>query len=233
MTTRGTSITSGLFGATELAHGRATVLKQTYALLGLSVFSAMVGGYIGASSELVVRLFSTFVGWVLAMLLINVVPRIATAAARANPTLGVTALVLDGFLSGLVLSPVLWAASIVAPAIIPAALALTATVFGAVTLYVFTTQAVFSAPRGLMTGIFVSIVAAIVLNSFLEIGPLGILISAGIGIVGVMTLVYATSAILHDPAADSPIPGALMLFAGLFNVFVAAINILLRLSRRD
>jgi len=36
-------------------------------------------------------------------------------------------------------------------------------------------------------------------------------------------LVYSTSA-----DADSPIPGALMLFAGVFNIFVAALNILLR-----
>jgi FtsH-binding integral membrane protein len=28
---------------------------------------------------------------------------------------------------------------------------------------------------------------------------------------------------------DSPIPGALMLFAGVFNIFVATLNILLRL----
>lgn len=226
------SVGQRLFGETQLAQGRAAVLRQTYALLGLSVFSAMVGGYVGASSEIVARLFSTWVGWILAMVLLNVVPRIAIAA-RHNPTLGVAALVADGFLSGLVLSPVLWVASHVAPAIIPAALILTGTVFGAVTLYVFTTRAVFSAPRGLMTGIFVSIIAAIVLNSFLHIGVLGIAISAGIGIMGVMILVYATSGILHDPAADSPIPGALMLFAGLFNVFVAVINLLLRFTSRD
>jgi FtsH-binding integral membrane protein len=90
----------------------------------------------------------------------------------------------------------------------------------------------FSAPRGLMLGIFVSIIAAMVLNAFLNIGLIGILIAAGIGIMGVCILVYATSEVLHNPAADSPIPGALMLFAGLFNVFVALLNIFLRLDRR-
>jgi FtsH-binding integral membrane protein len=33
---------------------------------------------------------------------------------------------------------------------------------------------------------------------------------------------------LRSPDVDSPIPGALMLFAGVFNIFVAALNILLR-----
>jgi hypothetical protein len=41
--------------------------------------------------------------------------------------------------------------------------------------------------------------------------------------------VFSTSSVLRTPDADSPIPGALMLFAGSFNVFVAALNILLRL----
>jgi FtsH-binding integral membrane protein len=67
-----------------------------------------------------------------------------------------------------------------------------------------------------------------ILNGFLHIGLVGILISLGIGALGVFTLVYSTSAVLRSPEADSPIPGSLMLFAGVFNIFVAALNILLR-----
>jgi transposase len=39
----------------------------------------------------------------------------------------------------------------------------------------------------------------------------------------------ATSAVLRSSYVDSPIPGALMLFAGVSNIFVATLNILLRL----
>jgi FtsH-binding integral membrane protein len=67
-----------------------------------------------------------------------------------------------------------------------------------------------------------------VLNGFFHIGFLGILIGLGIGALGVFTIVYSTSAVLRSPDADSPIPGALMIFAGVFNVFVATLNILLR-----
>jgi len=83
-----------------------------------------------------------------------------------------------------------------------------------------------------MLGITISIFAAILLNAFLNIGVLGMLIAAGIGILGVCILIYATSDVLNNPEADSPIPGALILFAGLFNVFVAILNILLRMDRR-
>ena len=64
-----------------------------------------------------------------------------------------------------------------------------------------TTKRVFPAPKGLMIGLMIWITAAIVLNIY-----------------------------VFSKEADSPIPGALMLFAGSFNVFVATLNILLRLG---
>ena len=91
-----------------------------------------------------------------------------------------------------------------------------------------------SAPRGLMLGIFIAIIAAVALNFMLPLGgSLGLLISCAIGVFGVMVLVYSTSGLLHDSTIDSPIAGALMLFAGIFNVFVAVIHILLYFTGRD
>jgi modulator of FtsH protease len=217
-----------LSGTTPLTAQGATVIKQTYGLFGLAVFSALAGGYIGATSETLARLFSGWIGWIAAILLLNLVPRIAIAV-RHNHQLGVAALVFDGFISGIALSPLLWVARMLAPSLIFAALAITAFVFCGVTMYVVSARRAFSAPRGLMTGLFFSVIGAIILNSFLHIGFAGILIAVGIGALGVFTLVFSTSGILRSPYADSPIPGALMLFAGVFNVFVATLNILLRL----
>jgi len=72
-----------------------------------------------------------------------------------------------------------------------------------------------------------------VLNAFLNIGFLGILIAVGIGAIGVIALVTSTSAILQSGDADMAVPGALALFAGVFNIFVATLNILLRLFGGD
>jgi FtsH-binding integral membrane protein len=220
-----------LFGTTALSSVRADAIKKTYMLLALSVAGALCGGYLGAQSDALANLFTGWLGWILAMVLLNAIPRVAIAA-RHNPVLGVTALLADGFVSGLVLAPMLRVASYYAPGTIQIAMLMTLVVFGAVTLFVMASGRTFSAPRGLMLGIGISIVAAMVLNAFLNIGVLGMLIAVGIGIFGVCILVYATSAVLHSTDADSPIPGALMLFAGLFNVFVAILNILLRLDRR-
>lgn len=222
------SVWDKLSGTTSLSARGAAVIKQTYLLFGVSVFCAIAGGYIGATSETLARFFSGWMGWIVALVLLNAVPRIAIAV-RNNPVLGVTALVADGFLSGIALSPILWFARTVAPELILVALAITAFVFVGITLYVMTAKREFSAPRGLMTGLFFSLIGAMVLNSFLHIGVIGILIAVGIGAIGVMTIIYSTSTVLRSPDADSPIPGSLMLFAGVFNVFVATLNILLRL----
>ncbi|HEY3840707.1 MAG TPA: Bax inhibitor-1 family protein [Bryobacteraceae bacterium] len=217
-----------LTGTTTLTAQGAAVIKQTYVLFGLAVFSAIAGGYIGGTSETMASLFSGWLGWILAIVLLNAVPRIAIAV-RHNPVLGISALVFDGFISGIALSPLLFVARNIAPDLILAALGITAFVFVGVTAYVMMSGRTFSAPRGLMTGIFFSIMGAMILNAFLNIGVLGILVSIGIGVFGVCILVYSTSQVLSSPEADSAIPGALMLFAGVFNVFVATLNILLRL----
>jgi modulator of FtsH protease len=216
-----------LSGTTPLTTQTAAVVKQTYLLFGLAVFSAMAGGYVGATSETLARFFSTWVGWIAALLLLNLVPRIAVSV-RHNHQLGVAALVFDGFISGIALSPLLWIARLYAPVLILVALFITGFVFVGITLYVMGSKRTFSAPRGLLTGIFFSVIGAIILNGFLHIGFAGILIAVGIGALGVFTLVYATSNVLRSSDIDSPIPGALMLFASVFNIFVATLNILLR-----
>ena len=72
----------------------------------------------------------------------------------------------------------------------------------------------------------------LVLNLFLDIGFLSLVISGAIGIFGVFVLVNATSQVLNNPEYDEPVAGALMLFAGLFNVFVAILHLLLALMGR-
>lgn len=220
---------------TTMSPSRSAVIKQTYMLLGLSVVSAMAGGYMGATTESVVRFFGSKIGWVVAMVLLNAIPFVAMAA-RHNPVLGVGALVGNGFLAGVVMSPLLYLAARMAPGLIVVALMITGLVFLSITGYVFMSGRTFSAPKGLMIGMFMALAAAIGLNMYLNIGWLGIALSAGIGIMGCLGLVYSTSGVLNDPDIDSPIPGSLSLFAGLFNVFVAILNILLRVlggGRRD
>lgn len=224
-----------LFGTTLLEGTQAALIKKTYALLTVSLVTAVGGGYIGATSLPLVQFFASPIGWLMAMIMINAVPRIALWASTKNPTLAMLALAADGFLSGIALAPLLWLATYMAPDghLIPAALGVTGAVFVSVTGYMLTTKQVFSAPRGLMTGMFFALIAAMSLNMFLGLSALATVISIGVGIFGVLMLVYATSTVLKDPEYDNPIQGALMLFAALFNIFVSALRLMMRFYSRD
>ena len=222
------SATDKIFGTTMLSEQQAALAKKTYALLSISVVTAVVGGYFGSSSMAMVQLFSSGMGWLLAIVLLNAVPMIALWASRQSPSIGIVALGFDGLLSGLTLSPALFVANRVNPQIVPAALGVTGAVFVAVTGYIMLTRQSFSAPKGLLTGMFVSLMCASALNLFLGLPLLHTAIAAGIGIFGVVMLVYATSDVLNNPEFENPVQGALMLFAALFNIFVSALHLLLR-----
>jgi FtsH-binding integral membrane protein len=228
------SATEKLFGTTTLDERQVAMAKRTYALLSLSILGAMFGGYTAVTNESMALFFSRPLGWILALIGINLIPGIALWAASRSMALGVVALVADGFLSAIALSPLLYIANLVAPQMIPAAGAVTLAVFVAVTGYIMVTRDRFSGGTGLMTGIVASVFVAILVNSlFLHSGLLAILISAAVGVFGVFILVYATSEVLNNPDFDNPVRGALMLFAALFNIFSATLRLLLSFTSRD
>lgn len=221
-----------LFGSHQLSESRSSVIKKTYLLLGLSVVAAMFGAVLGSSIPALRSFFGSWVGWIVAMIGLNALPAIAMSM-RHNALLGLGALLLDGFFAGLILGPLVYMANVIAPGIVSTALIITGIVFLSVTGYVVTSKRSFSAPRGLMTGLFFTIVGLTVLNMFMGISGLSLLIAGALGIFGLVVLVYATSDVVNNPEADSPIPGALMLFAGLFSVFQAVLTILLSFAGSD
>ena len=212
--------------------GRTATLEMTYTLLAVSVVFAGLGGYVGSETGWLVEFFTTFVGIIVALVLLNAIPMFAIACLK-SPGLGLIALAADGFVSGLVVSPAIYAARVVDPRILVVAMALTGAIFAAVSAYVASSGRVFSPPRAIAVGVFGSLVAALLLNRYLEIGALGVMLSAGLGAFGVFILVINTSRVLRNPEGTGAIPGALMLFAGIFNVFVGVLNLLLRLTSRD
>ena len=227
------SFSEKLFGTTVLDGDRAALAKKTYALLLVSVVMAVGGGYTCATSPAMISFFIRPWGWISALLLLNLVPYLALWASRQSPSLGIVALAADGFISGIALGPLLAIAMMFQPKVIPGALAVTGGVFVAVTGYVMFSKEKFSAPAGLLTGMFFALLIAMVVNSFIQLSGLGLMITIGIGIFGVISLVYATSDVLNNPDYDNPVQGALMLFAALFNIFVTALRLLLRFSSRD
>ncbi|MGE0489024.1 MAG: Bax inhibitor-1 family protein [Vulcanimicrobiota bacterium] len=212
---------------------RTKMLQQTYLYLAVAVFGAMVGGFLGSSSESFLRFFFNMggLGWLGILVLINVIPRIALSVAHNNPRLAVPALGFDGFVAGLVLSPLIFLGMVYSEQgmnLVHAAMVVTATVFGAVTFYVFQSGADFKMSKAVMAGTFGALVLAIPVNAFfLHSGVVSNLISAALGVFGTVCLAHVTSAIANDPDFDDPAAAALCLFAGLFNLFQAVLSLLL------
>ncbi len=216
----------------ELTQRRAAMVKQTYLLLGLSVVAAVAGGAIGSSSPALIKFFSSGLGWLAALVILNAIPALAMAF-RHRGVLGIGALLLDGFMAGIVLGPLLYYAQRYFPDLIATALMITGIIFVAVTGFVMSIGKTFSAPRGLMVGGFFTLVGITSLNFIFNYPLLTLLVSAGIGIFGLIVLVTATSSVLNDSDIDSPIPGALMLFAGLFQVFQSVLVLLMSFMGRE
>lgn len=211
-------------------HSRA--IKKTYLLLSLAVFAGIGGGFVGVGSEPIRQFFSGTWGWIAAMVALNAIPFIAMAC-RHNPFLGTLAITADGFVAGLILAPILYLANHVAPNVVPMAGILTLVIFMGVTASVMFIGKVYSAPRALMIGLFVAVIGVIVLNMFITSNLLTLIISLAIGIIGVLVLVQATSQVLNDPEFNEPVMGAVMLFSGLFNIFVALLHLLLAFGGDD
>ena len=231
------SVGDKLFGQTTLAGDQSSVIKKTYVLLGLSVAAAVAGVTFGLNAGVAQLILNTgIIGWIVIMVALNVIPYVAMAA-RHSTILGPVALLADGFLSGIVISPMILIATQYmgtsgSQAVFDACV-ITGIIFLSITGYVMTSKRTFSAPRALMTGLFFGTIGLVGLNIFFNSPIVSLLISGAIGIIGVFMLVSATSDVLNNPEADSPIPGALMLFAGLFNVFVAVLSILMSFGGDD
>lgn len=218
---------------------RSELIRETYRLLAIGVFSAMAAAWLACRYIPVVQFMSTPAGWMLAMFGLNIVPGIALRAARNSSRNTALVLAADGAFSGICLSPLVFLAMRVsgvgseAPNLVQAALVITAVVFVGISSYVYQSGAQFSYLKGACTGLFWSLLIAIPINAYMlgggGFGNIAILL--GIGVLGTMQLLWATSTVLRDPDFNEPGYGALALFAGLFNLFQVILSLLIR-SRR-
>ena len=116
--------------------------------------------------------------------------------------------------------------------LVQSALVITAGIFLGVSGYIYQSGVNFNYGKGLGAGLAWGALAGIGVSFWYPIGNTGeILILGAIGILGTLQLLWATSSVLRDPDFKDPVGAALMLFAGLFNLFQIVLSLLLR-SRR-
>ena len=107
----------------------------------------------------------------------------------------------------------------------------TGAIFAAITAYIHLNKTVIR-PKGMVfAGMIGFAVIAIPANIFLHSSGLSLAISGIIGLMGAYQLATTTSRIVNDPNFNSPAAGALLLFAGVFNLFQAILHLLIGAGR--
>ncbi|MBS1904549.1 MAG: Bax inhibitor-1/YccA family protein [Bacteroidetes bacterium] len=217
-----------------VGKARLAYVRKVYSYFTAGILAAIGGSILAMNSSLVfiaaqhrIILFIVYIG---AFFLAQ---SSADKPARAVPTM-----ILFTFISGVVLSPLLYAIahSLIpgtGPGVIYNALILTGTVFAGLTAYVFVTKKDFSYLGATLTvGLFV-IMGAILLNIFMHSSSLDFAIS----IVG--TIIFAgfvlvdTSLILKRAIEIPPTSAALKLYLDFLNLFLFILRILMGSRSRD
>lgn len=217
---------------------RKNMLHTTYLYLSVAVFGAMAGAYWGAHSEgFLSFMFSSNWIWLGALFILNMVPVMALRVAENTPRLAVPALAINGGIAGLVLAPLVFIGLHLSGQnadggnLVYTACIVTGAMFAAVTAYVHLNKTQFKTSSAMMFGLFGFAVVAVPANMFFQSSVFSLVIAAVVGLLGIYQLAAATSHIVTDRNFNSPAAGALMLFAGVFNVFQAVLSLLIGGSR--
>lgn len=208
---------------TTLDASAASVLKNTYMLLGLTIaFSALVAFF--SMNMPRPGFLITLAGFYGLFFL--------TAKLRNSPWGIASTFALTGFM-GYTLGPMIGMfAGAGAIGLVADALGLTALVFFGLSAYALITKKDFSFLSGfLMAGFFV-LIGAMLLSVFTQISGLQLAISCGFVLFSSAAILYETGNIIHGGERNY-IMATVSLYVSIYNLFVSLLSILTSLSGDD
>lgn len=217
---------------------RMEAIRETYRLLAVAVFAAMATCWFTSQSAALAGILATKTGWILSLIGLNVIPMLAASQKEMSSRSATFWLALDGAVSGFVLTPLVFLALMLSnhdggPNLVQSALVITGAVFLGVSGFVYQSTREFNWGKGAASGIFWALLAGMGVNAlWLHDFGFSMMLSGVIGVLGTLQLLWATSTVLRNPEFREPHQGALMLFAGLFNVFTTVLRLLIGSQRR-
>ena len=217
---------------------RLDFIRDTYLHLGLAIF-AFIGvewflfqtGIAYAFADFV---FSSSISWLLILVLFMVVGSLANrwAHSDAAPIMQYLGLGVYVLAEAVLFIPLLFiAVEYSSPLVIPSAAVITLSVFGGLTLFVFTSRKDFSFLRsGLAVASFMALglIVAAILFGF----SLGLLFSVVMVGLAAGYVLYTTSNVLHHNQPGQHVAASLALFAVIALMFWYVLRILISLNRR-
>ena len=201
------------------------VLKNTYALLSITLIFSAITAFIGMQMQIGqgVAMIATFgaIG-----ILWFVLPRTANSAAGIPTIFAFTGLI------GLGMAPMLNIYLAINPSVVSTALGGTGVIFLGLSGYALTTRKDFSFMGGfLMVGLMVVFVAALA-NIFLQMPVMSLMVSGAIVMLMSGLILYETSSIIHGGETNY-IMATASLFLSIINLFQALLHLLSAFSGND
>ena len=214
------------YQSTTLSGSQHKVLRNTYALLGLSMIPTVIGAAMGANMSFAFLAGSPIMG----MLAIMAVFYGLTFAIEANRNnaLGVPLMLLFTLLMGVLLGPLLQAAFKLANGsqLIMVAGGATTLVFAVMAGIATTTKRDLSGMgKFLMVGAIVLMVA-VVANIFLQLPLMSLVISAAFALFSSLMILWQVKTIV-DGGETSYISAALGIYISIYNLFTSLLHLLM------
>ncbi|MGM8062155.1 Bax inhibitor-1/YccA family protein [Vogesella indigofera] len=214
------------YQSTALSGSRHKVLRNTYALLGLSMIPTVIGAAVGAHMNFAFMAGSPIMSMI-AILAIFYGLTFAIEANRNN-ALGVPLMLLFTLLMGVLLGPLLQAAFKLANGsqLIMVAGGATTLVFAVMAGIATTTKRDLSGMgKFLMVGAIVLMVA-VVANIFLQLPLMSLVISAAFALFSSLMILWQVKTIV-DGGETSYISAALGIYISIYNLFTSLLHLLM------
>jgi FtsH-binding integral membrane protein len=224
--------------AEAAADARAAFIRRTYGHLAGAIlaFTALETALVNfVPPEVIGSMFTGRYSWLICLGAFMGIAWLANAWAQSDVSrvLQYAGLGLYVVAEAFIFLPLLYlAAHFSAPDVIPKAGILTLTIFGGLTVVVFTTRQDFSYLRTILfVGGFIAM-GVVVLSIFMG-GGLGLWFSAAMVVLAGGFILYDTSNVLHHYRTDQHVAASLALFASVALLFWYILRILLATSNRD
>lgn len=202
---------------------RATLVRRTYSLVLASVVITMAGTWFALTNETILQAVAAHP---IITMLFTFVPLVAAQRVRAAPPQQLGLVLLFTFMTGIMISPLIYMYGQRSPGVVPQAAILTLSSFGVLTMYAWVSRRDFSAWGGFFTvGLWV-LIGTSLLNLFFQNQTAHLWISGGTVLVFSGLLVFDTWRIRNVYGPDEYVGAAVQIYLDLLNMFLAVLSLL-------
>jgi modulator of FtsH protease len=213
----------------SLTDSRNKILRNTYALLGLSMIPAIFGAVVGTNMSFMFMAASPL----MSMLLMMAVVYGLMFAIQANrySSLGVYLTLAFTFVMGVLLGPLLQVALHIpnGASLIMVAGGATALIFLAMAGIATTTKRDLSWLQSFLTAGFFVLIAAMIASIFIRMPAFQLMICGGFALFSSLMIMWQVKNIV-DGGETSYVAAALTIFVSLYNLFSSLLQILIAVS---